>query len=391
MSTAAHSDTGFAEIVRQVAENVAGPRADAVDRDARFPQEAITALRAHGALSAFVPRSHGGGGVAFTAVATACFELARACSATGMVYAMHQIQVASIIRHGIGAPFFDDYLNELSAGERLIASVTSEVGVGGDLRSSIAALTPDGDKLVFEKQAPTVSYGEHADDLLTTVRRSVDADRANQVLVLTRSAETTLEPAGTWDSLGMRGTCSPSYVVRGRLDAEQVLPTPFAEIAAHTMVPVTHILWAQVWLGIATAACDRARAFVRAQAKNTPGTVPPSAIRLSALATELQAMRAEIVAATDEYAALLESDASSDDLFDLGYAIRINSLKISASERAPRICTAALGICGIVGYKNDTPFSVGRHLRDALSASLMIANERIHATNAALLLVQRTR
>ena len=49
----------------------------------------------------------------------------------------------------------------------------------------------------------------------------------------------------------------------------------------------------------------------------------------------------------------------------------------------------ALGICGIAGYKNDTPFSVGRHLRDALSAALMIGNDRIHATNAALLLVHK--
>ena len=43
----------------------------------------------------------------------------------------------------------------------------------------------------------------------------------------------------------------------------------------------------------------------------------------------------------------------------------------------------------MAGYQNTTPFSVGRHIRDSLSAALMIANERIHATNAALLLVQR--
>ena len=85
-------------------------------------------------------------------------------------------------------------------------------------------------------------------------------------------------------------------------------------------------------------------------------------------------MRAEVDAATDEYAAMIESGGEpDDDVFTLGFALRINNLKISASERAPRICTAALGICGIAGYKNDTPFSVGRHLRDALSAALMIA------------------
>ena len=45
------------------------------------------------------------------------------------------------------------------------------------------------------------------------------------------------------------------------------------------------------------------------------------------------------------------------------------------------------GVSGIVGYRNDTPNSIGRHLRDTMSARLMVANERIHATDASLLLV----
>ena len=47
----------------------------------------------------------------------------------------------------------------------------------------------------------------------------------------------------------------------------------------------------------------------------------------------------------------------------------------------------ALQIAGIVAYKNDSKFSLGRHYRDVLSASLMISNERIAAKNAAMLLV----
>ena len=51
--------------------------------------------------------------------------------------------------------------------------------------------------------------------------------------------------------------------------------------------------------------------------------------------------------------------------------------------------TQCLGICGIAGYKNDSPYSLGRHLRDAHSAALMIGNDRILATNASLLLVHK--
>ena len=388
MTVAARRDAEFSVAVREIAEGVAAGVADAVDRENRFPSEAVDALRDANALSAFVPSSYGGGGVGFGELAGACFELARACSATGMIFAMHQIQVGCITRHGGGTEPFDAYLTALVAEQRLIASVTTEAGVGGDLRSSVAAAEADGNDVVFEKKAPTVSYGAHADDFLTTMRRAPDADPGDQVLVLTHAAQTELEPAGSWDSLGMRGTCSPGFVVRARAPKEQILPAPFARIAVETMVPFSHLLWGHVWLGIATAAYDRARAFVRAQAESA-GTATPATRRLSALAVELNAMRAELRAATDEYSAMITSPQGAEDAHTVGYAVRINMLKISASERAPAICTGALSICGMAGYKNDTPFSIGRHLRDTLSGALMIANERIHTTNAALLLVHK--
>jgi acyl-CoA dehydrogenase len=47
----------------------------------------------------------------------------------------------------------------------------------------------------------------------------------------------------------------------------------------------------------------------------------------------------------------------------------------------------ALQVIGIMGYKNDSPFSVGRHYRDTLSGALMIGNDRIASKSASLLLV----
>ncbi|HEX7639932.1 MAG TPA: acyl-CoA dehydrogenase family protein, partial [Burkholderiaceae bacterium] len=68
-------------------------------------------------------------------------------------------------------------------------------------------------------------------------------------------------------------------------------------------------------------------------------------------------------------------------------ALKFNSLKTAAAESAPRIVHGALQVVGILGYKNDTPFSLGRQYRDALSASLMISNDRIAAQSASMLLV----
>jgi len=389
VSVAVDRDATFLAAVRRIADDVAAPNAEDVDRRARFPVETIQALRDERALSAFVPTELGGAGVSFETIATACLELGRRCGASAMVFAMHQIQVVTIVRHLEDAPWFTAYLRDVADEQRLIASVTSEVGTGGDMGRSVAAVTPGEDGgCTFEKRAPTVSYGEHADDLLSTLRRAPDAEPGDQVVVLTRKEQITLEPAGTWDPLGMRGTCSPGFLVRAEFLPEQVLPTPFPRVSVESMVPVSHILWSHLWLGIATDAFERARAFVRAAAKQKPGQPPPTAARLSHLMSELSLLRAEVSSALREFVDASEEDGR-ERLSTMATTLRFNNLKIAASEQAPRVCQGAMGVCGIMGFKNDTPFSVGRHLRDTMSASLMVANERIHQTNASLLLIAK--
>jgi acyl-CoA dehydrogenase len=186
----------------------------------------------------------------------------------------------------------------------------------------------------------------------------------------------------------MRGTCSPGSIVRAQFPAEQVLGTPFAQVAAESMVPISHILWSHLWLGIAEDAFDRARAFVKAAAKRTPGVTPPAAQRLSRLSGELLLLRGLVTSGLRDFEACAEGPAR-DQLSTMSKGLRFNNLKIAASEQTRDVCFGALDVCGIMGFKNDTPFSVGRHLRDALSAPLMIANERIHQTNAGLLLIAK--
>ncbi len=379
----------FLEDIRRIANDIAAPNADDVDREARFPVEAIDALKDVGALSALVPAEYGGGGLPFGTIAAGCFELGRRCGASAMVFAMHQIQVACITRHLEGSPWFEEYLRDVVSEQRLIASVTSEIGTGGDIGRSVAAVTPGADGMCsFEKKATTISYASYADDLLSTLRRDPDADASDQVMVLTTAGQVTLEQTGAWDPLGMRGTCSPGFVVRAEFPAAQVLATSCREILTETMVPVSHILWSHLWLGIATDAFDRARAFVRAQKREPGSELPPAALRLSQLLAELQLLRGEVTAALRDYEEIMD-EPGREKLGTLGSALRFNTLKLAASEQAPRVCEGAMGIAGIGGYRNDTPYSVGRHLRDSMSARLMIANERIHQRNAGLLLIAK--
>jgi acyl-CoA dehydrogenase len=389
MTVLVDRDQEFVASIRRIADDVAAAHADEVDRNARFPREAVDALREAGALGAFVPERLGGGGLSLEAIARGCHELGRRCSSTAMVFAMHQIQVATIVRHLDGASWFETYLQELCAQQRLIASVTSEVGTGGDMGRSIAAVTPAADGLLtLEKQAPTVSYGAYSDDLFTTVRRGPDAEPGDQVLVLSHTSETELEPAGTWDTIGMRGTCSPGFVVRAKFAPGQVLAAPFSTVMNESIVPLSHILWSFVWLGIATEAFERGRSFVRAAMRRKPGEPVPAANALSRVMAELSLLRAEVESGLRDFTAA-SGDPAREWLGTMAAVLRFNNLKLAASEQAPRVCMGVLEVIGIMAYKNDSPFGVGRHLRDTLSARLMVANERIHAIDAGLLAIAK--
>jgi acyl-CoA dehydrogenase len=388
VTVTAGTDAAFVSEIQRIAIDVAAVHADAVDRDARFPLEAVTALREAQALSAFVPLELGGGGVSIHGLATACRELGRRCSATAMVFAMHQIQIATIVRH-LDNPFFESYLRRVAAEQRLVASVTSELGTGGDMGRSIAPVTKDpAGGLMLEKQAPTVSYGAHADDLFTTARRHPEAEPGDQVLVLHHRAKTELEPTGTWDTIGMRGTCSPGFTVRAGFSSEQILPAPFSQVMSETHVPVSHVLWSHVWLGIATEAFERGRAFVRAAARRSPGVPVPAAQALSRVMSELAMLRAEVECGLADFVRM-SAEPGREELSTLRGILRFNNLKLAASEQAPRVCAGVLEVIGIAAYKNDSPFGVGRQLRDALSARLMVANERIHGVDAGLLTIAK--
>jgi acyl-CoA dehydrogenase len=375
--------TALLSSVQRIAQDIAAPHADDVDAKARFPAESIAALREAGVLSACVPREFGGAGCTLGQLAQLCSTLAQACGSSAMVLAMHYSQLACIARHGTSSEFFRNWLRESVSAQWLLASMTSEVGTFGDTRSSICAVERRDGRFVLNKDATTGSYCEHADAILVTCRRDAGAAKSDQVLVMVDKADCTLARTTSWDTLGMRGTCSPGFRLESSGDEAQIVPGAFADSSAQTMVPYSHVLWASLWWGIAADAVARAANFVRGQARQNPGSTPPTASRLAEAWQELQTMKQVWWAAAKAF----DETVDRDELNSMAWALRLNNLKVACSEAAPRIVHKALQIVGILGYKNDSPFALGRHYRDVLSASIMISNDRINAKSAAMLLV----
>ena len=383
-------DQSFEELlaaVRRIGTEIASRHAGEVDVQARFPAEAVAALRDAGALSACVPAELGGGGYGMAALAQLCSTLAQSCGSSAMVLAMHYSQLACIARHATQTEFFRDWLREMVRNQYLLASMTSEVGTFGDTRSSICAVERRDQAFALDKDATTGSYCAHADAILVTCRRDTGAAANDQVLVMVRRQDCTLKQTTTWDTLGMRGTCSPGFRLQAAGPQEQILPGSFADSSARTMVPYSHILWASLWWGIAADAVGRAANFVRGQARQNPGSVPPTASRLAEVSIQLQTMKQSWLSAAEAFDQIGPGDQEQEQLLSIGWALRLNNLKVSCSDAAPQIVHRALQIVGILGYKNDGPFSLGRQYRDVLSASIMISNDRINAKSASILLV----
>lgn len=360
-----------------------------MDRDARFPREAFEALKGARLLSCYVPEELGGMGLSIQDLSKVCEALGGYCGSTAMIFAMHQIQVACIVHHALGSAFFRDYLRELSERQLLLASATTEIGIGGDVRSSLCAVEVKDGRFTLEKQAPVISYGEAADAILVTCRSAPEAGRNDQSQVLVRKEDCVLKPLSGWDTLGFRGTCSSGFTLTATGAAEQVLPVPYAEIHARTMHPFSHSVWSSLWLGIASEAVGRARAFVRAEARKTPGALPPSALRLAELDTVLFGFRASVQQTVGEYQQRLREERPEAFSSDFGWSLRVNNLKIASSQLIVDTVSRAMLICGIQGYRNDSKFSLGRQLRDAYGAALMVNNDRILGQSSAMQILQR--
>ena len=375
---AAHSPDGssFQQRMANVAE-VAAQEAEAVDREARFPRKAIDAARKERLLGAQIPVEFGGDGASISEVTDMCYGLGRACASVGMIFAMHQTKIACLVRHGAGSGWHESLMRRVAAEQLLLASSTTEGQNGGNIRFSSAAVERADTEISLVRDATVISYGAEADGIVTVARRSDASAGSDQVLLAITRDDYTLEPTLAWETLGMRGTCSAGFKLNFRGAVDQIFPVPYERIHAQTMTPVAHLCWSSVWAGIAAAAVGRAQLFIRKAARGSGGNMPPGAAHFTAAKMTLTKLRAVIAANLQLYEARERDERA---LSSVDFQSSINLLKVEASELAVAAVMHAMRACGLSGYRNDSDVSIGRHLRDVLSAPIMINNDRILAS-----------
>ncbi|MGY8663615.1 acyl-CoA dehydrogenase family protein [Bradyrhizobium sp. UFLA05-109] len=358
---------------------VAAGEAEGVDRDGRFPHKAFDAAREQKLLGVMIPVEFGGFGASIYDVTDICYTLGRACASTAMIYAMHTTKVACVIRHGHGIPWMETMMRRVGRDQWLLASSTTEGQNGGNIRASAAAVDHEGDIIALTRDATVISYGAEADGLVTIARRAGDAAASDQVLLALAKDDYSLKRTLGWETLGMRGTCSTGFELRVDCPADRVFPESYDKIHAQTMTPFAHLCWSSAWAGVAAAAVTRAQAFVRKAARASGGQMPPAAAHFTAAKMSLAKLRALIASNIDTFA---HHEHDERTLGSLDFQSSITLLKVQASELAVETVMHAMRTTGLAGYRNDGDFTMGRHLRDVLSAPIMINNDRILANAA---------
>ena len=151
--------------------------------------------------------------------------------ASAMIFAMHQMQVACIVRHSRTSRWFEAYLRDLSAEQRLIASVTSEwePAATSDVRSPLEA---GGDGIcTLREAAPPPSATV---PMPTTSHEARGSPRPSPV---TRCSCSFAQGQGGWSRVraGTRSGCAerarPASASRRSCCPSRQLPVPFAQIA----------------------------------------------------------------------------------------------------------------------------------------------------------------
>ncbi len=354
------------------------PRAEAFDRDARFPFENYDDLRAEGLLGLCVPKRYGGLGADFATYCRVAAEMGRWCGATALTFNMH---ACSALWTG---PLADDL--DLTAEQRgelerlraihyprivergaIYAQPFSEGSAAAAGKAPFGTLAKKADggwivngKKIFASLAGAADYY----GILCTEDRPERSMRDTLYLAIPKESQG-LTVTGDWDPLGMRATVSRTLILKDVFvpDDAQLLPRGVYFKAASAW-PHMFMTLSPTYMGLAQAAYDFTVQYLRGE---TPGQ-PPVKRRM---------YPTKQIAVAEMYIKLAQTRALFERTID---AARVNPTKAqrldayatqyTIMENANDLCRLAIRTCGGQSMLKSLPLE--RLYRDSRCGSLML-------------------
>jgi alkylation response protein AidB-like acyl-CoA dehydrogenase len=363
----------FRAAVRELAQGAVQPLAAEVDRDHRFPREAIQAARDGGLMGLLVPREYGGAGMDALAFAICIEELAQACASTAVIVDVHtSVGTEPILLFG-DEEQKSRWLPPLASGEMLGAFALSEPSSGSDAASlkTSARRQKDGRYVLNGTKVFITNIG-HAGLYVVFARTGPD-ERAAGVSAFLVPAETPGVRIGqVFHKMGLHG--SPT----GELVLEDV------------SVPAANRLAAEGHgFGVAMRALDSGRIGISGQALGIAQAALDEARELMLERGHEQGddfMFADM-AARVESARLLAWHAAWLCGRGRRFTREASMSKLHCTDTAMQVAADALQIAGEEGTVAGSPFE--RHVRDAKALQIYEGSNQVQRVVIARELVSR--
>jgi alkylation response protein AidB-like acyl-CoA dehydrogenase len=343
------------ESVRDFAQSVIKPIAAEVDRDHRYPAEAIAAAAELDLMGILIPPEHGGAGMDHVALTVCIEEIARACASTAVIVDVHNtVACEPIVLFGSDEQK-REWLPRMATAEVTGAFALTEPSSGSDAAALKTTAKRYGDEYVINGTKVFITNIGTA-GLYLAFARTGEESRARGVSAFLVPADTQGVRVGqVFEKMGLNGSPTGELVFEdARVHGANLLGEEGRGFAiAMRALDSGRIGISGQALGIAGAALEEAITFTtdREQFGKPVAGFQGVNFTLAEMATRLEAARqlAYHAAALCDEGRLFTREASIAKLF--------------CTDNAMETAIDAVQLAGGYGFIQEYPFE--RHFRDA--------------------------
>ena len=329
------------------------PRADAYEKESRFPREVFTTLGRAGLLSLPYSEEFGGGGQPATVYLQVVEELARGWVAVAMGVSVHVLACQGLAGFG-NAEQQTSWLPDQLGGETLGAYCLSEPHAGSDPGSMRTKAVRDGDDYVINGEKAWITHGPVADFYLLAARTGGQGPKGISMLLVPGGADGVITGAPE-KKMGVRSSVTSTVTFQNaRVPADRLLGREGDGFKiAMTALDSGRLGIAACAVGLAQAALDAGTSYAaqRTAFGDRIADFQGVSFLLADAAAQIEAARQLYL-----YAAR-RKDAGKN------FSAQAAMAKLIATDTAMKVTTDMVQVLGGAGYVEDHP--VERYMREA--------------------------
>jgi acyl-CoA dehydrogenase len=351
----------FRAAVRELAEGVVKPLAAEVDREHRFPDEAIKGAVGAGLMGVLIPREYGGAGLDALAFAICIEELAQACASTAVIVDVHtSVGTEPILLFG-DEEQKRTWLPRLAGGELLGAFALTEPSSGSDAAALKMIARRTGGGYVLNGTKVFITNIGRAGLYVVFARTGSEEEKAAGVTAFLVPADAQGVRVGqVFDKMGLHGSPTGELVLEDVIvpDENRLGREGQGFTIAMRALDSGRIGISGQALGIAQSALDEARELMRER-----GHEQGDDFALADMATGVESAR------------LLAYRAAWLCSRGKPFTREASMSKLHCTDTAMQVAIDALQIAGEEGAVAGSPFE--RHVRDAKALQIYEGSNQV--------------